>query len=151
MRFIRSGRLIGTYVREVPVGVDILERMVRIRSRHTNYRYRRSAERVVVSGSSHKVDAVCIETGSLGLILEPIGVDGWKSIREHYKGRGVWLIEVKKRLNAEQLGQLLINRDLFMQDNREYFTIRGLYALCEEGNVLLEPIFRKYGITVYVV
>ncbi len=57
----------------------------------------------------------------------------------------VWLIEAKRVLDSDVLGQILVNRSLFKEDY-PHLRIEGMGIICIEANDRLRRIFKKYKI-----
>ena len=87
-RFKKSEELSGWFIREVPVGLSI-------RGEHTM-----------------RIDAIYVEgsppfelISKLDIILEAWDAIVWiYNFRPKLRGRSVWILEVKRELNAEALG-----------------------------------------------
>jgi len=128
--FINSGIIKGWCIGEFPIGRRRLKQM--------GFDYRMGRFRI---------DLVCVE-----------GVYGRKPMRFDFRfeefilrearGKPVWLLEVKRELNAEAIGQILIAKYLFPEDYPELH-VKGLGIVCEITDEILEDICRKLGIHVF--
>ena len=137
--FIRKNVLKGAYFKEVPVGIEIKGR----------------------EGSEvRRIDAICV-TSPLGddykswKLLEYVALrprrNSWLNFaREHLKGKSVWILEVKRKLNAEVIGQAITDRELFPLDNPKV-RIEGLGVIVEESDVLLAKVCHNLGIQIFQV
>lgn len=59
-----------------------------------------------------------------------------------------WIVEVKRKLNAEAVGQVLINAYLFTQDYPK-LTICGKGIICEVSDELIQPVCEAHGVQVF--
>lgn len=59
-----------------------------------------------------------------------------------------WIIELKKELNHTALGQVLVYKDLFLEDYPEYSTVQ-MGIVCNESSPLIEPVCKKFGVEVF--
>jgi len=132
-RFKRSGKLSGWFIREVPVGLSVRGR------------------------PPMRIDAICVEGDPPRfLTLEdriPTARDSnvWtRVLRSTLQGRSVWILEVKRELNAEALGQILIYEYWFKKDNPDIH-VKGKGIICERRTRLIEEVCRKYSVKVFVV
>ena len=151
--FIDCGYLKGIFLREVPVGFSEILKPEAL-----------DDEKAIAFATPYtkKIDLICIE--SIGTELDrelrvrklppwhilarhPIKIWEWLSIRREFKGRNVWLIEVKRRLNAESLGQILVDKYMFEMDNRNYFNIKELVIVYLEEDPIVKSVCKQYGIT----
>ena len=62
----------------------------------------------------------------------------------------MWILEVKKELNAEALGQILIYEYWFKKDNPNIH-VKGKGIICERRTELIEEVCRKYNVKIFVV
>ena len=58
-----------------------------------------------------------------------------------------WIIEGKKKLNYEAIGQVLVYSDLFIEDNPIFSEVRKA-IVCEETDPVLEATCKKYNIEI---
>lgn len=62
-----------------------------------------------------------------------------------------WIIELKiGKLDHAALGQVLVYKDLFLEDYPEYSTVK-MAIVCRESPFLIESVCKKFGIEVYVI
>ena len=118
-RFVNSKTLVGTYFTDVGVG----------------------------SGDFHGViDAVCV----LGLRPErepSILPARWERMyRKEIKTRRAWVLEVKRELNFEAIGQVLVYAHFFKRA-----AIVGKGIICEKASKALEEVARNLGIKIFKV
>lgn len=120
-RFINSGKLEGRFKKEVRVG-----------KRRMKYASEKAHSReLFVDGTDsgeepyyyRRVDVIC-ETD-----------------------RKVWVLEAKKELNNQVIGQVLVSDFLYQEDYPQKETKKGI--ICEYGNEVLEEVCEKYGIQVF--
>jgi len=128
--FINKGILKGWFLGQVPIGRKRLEQR----------------------GITHKrgrfyIDLICVEGvhGKKPMRFDPRYED---FILKEIKYRKIWLLEAKKELNAEVIGQLVIDRHLFPEDY-PHFNIKGLGIICKISDEILEDICRRMRITVF--
>ena len=67
-----------------------------------------------------------------------------------YTENEVWLFEVKPRAGRSALGQLLGYANWYLHDFRPEKPLR-LGVVCEMVDANMAPLFRRYGIRVFVV
>ncbi len=140
-RFIKSGILRGWFIGEVPVGLEAIKRKARGKG------YSEKEIDMVKGVYSKKIDLICV----LGVNKRPIRVSlkQWEWVRKHeLMGKSVWLLEAKRRLSAEALGQILVNDYLFKRDNPGIRVV-GLGIICEDTDELVEEVCKKYGVMVF--
>ena len=120
--FIKSGILKGNFDTEVEVG------MKRIRERATSdYRkewgeFENKRDNILLP-KLRKIDAVC-KTSDL-----------------------TWILEVKKELNFEAIGQVLTYKELYKEDNPEAEVKLGI--ICDKFNKIIGDTCKDYGIKVF--
>jgi len=137
--FIRKGTLKGIYFKEVPVGIEIKGRE---------------------SSEVRRIDAICVtspleEDYKSWKLLERIALrprrTSWLNFaREHLKGKSVWMLEVKRKLNAEVIGQAITDKELFPLDNPKV-RIEGLGVIVKESDELLAKVCHNLGIHIFQV
>ena len=142
-RFIRSGKMHGWFIGEVPAGLEALRS-----TSHRKY-YSEDEIRMIEGVYSKKIDLICV----VGVEANPIRIDlkHWLWLRdEKLKGKAVYLFEAKQKLSAEALGQILIYDYLFRDDNPD-IKVMGLGIICEETDEIIEKVCRKYNVNVFIV
>lgn len=120
-RFIRSGKLEGNFKKEDRVG----RRRMKYASEkaHSRDLFVEGKESGEEQYYYRRVDAVC-------------------EIDEC-----VWILEAKKELNNQVIGQVLVSDFLYQEDYPQKETRKGI--ICESGNEVLEEVCEKYGIKVF--
>ena len=96
INFIKSGILQGEWYTEVPVGIKNIDSVFDL------------------AKGLPRIDLVCVESEKN--ILHP-----YKGVREYlheldFSQKEVWLIEVKRKINYDAIGQILGYRELFKED-----------------------------------
>jgi hypothetical protein len=121
-RFANKGALRGTFFTDVGLGTDDFWGVV---------------------------DAVFVE--GLDPEREPriLASRWWKTLLDEIRGRGkgVLVIEVKRELNYEAIGQAIVYRQLFPRVWG--LPVIGSAILCEEASPTLEGVCRANGIQVF--
>jgi len=146
-RFINSGIISGWFLQEIPVGLKIFENIL-AKEYHEKELTRLRGTLTVLS---RKIDLVCI-VGINRPPLKPKFKD-WLKIREELKGTKAWLFEVKDRLNAEALGEILINEYLFKKDNPDIHVI-GKGIICGKrgpNSLLIGEACKAYRVKVFFI
>jgi len=59
-----------------------------------------------------------------------------------------WIIELKKKLNHTALGQVLVYKDLFLEDYPDYSNVK-MGIVCNESSPLIEPVCKKFSVEVF--
>lgn len=62
----------------------------------------------------------------------------------------VWIIELKIKLNHTALGQILVYKELFLEDYPEYSNVK-MAIVCHESLFLIESVCKKFGVEVYII
>ena len=65
------------------------------------------------------------------------------------KGDLIWIFEVKSRLNAEALGQVLIYHQLFSEDYPQFEVKKGI--ICKISDDLIDSVCRNYDVKVFII
>ena len=135
--FIGKNVLKGVYFKEVPVGIEIKGRE---------------------SSEVRRIDAICVtspldEDEKSWTIARHFAVrprrNSWLNFaREHLKGKSVWILEVKRKLNAEVIGQAITDKELFPLDNPKV-RIEGLGVIVEESDELLAKVCHNLDIHIF--
>jgi len=120
-RFVNSKRIKGTYFMDVGVGFK--------------------------GGEYGIVDAVCIENFEPNYEPRILPSKWWRILLDRIRGRDVWLLEVKKRLNFEAIGQILTYSLYFPKVWN--VSVKGRGIICEEVDEALEEVCHEYQITVF--
>lgn len=120
-RFISSGKLEGKLKKEVRVG----KRRMKYASEkaHSKDLFVEGIESGEESYYYRRVDVVCETDGK------------------------VWILEAKKELNNQVIGQTLVSDFLYQEDYPQKETKMGI--ICEDGNEVLEEVCERYGIKVF--
>lgn len=121
-RFINSGKLKGNFEREIRVGKKRMKHAAK--KAHSKDLF---VEGESADGESYyyrRVDALC-ETEDK-----------------------VWVIEAKKDLNNQVIGQVLVSEFLYLEDFPRKNTKKAI--VCKFGNEILETVCNEYGIKVFV-
>lgn len=102
------------------------------------------------SGGWYVLDAVCVE--GLEPELEPIKLreKWWQTLKDRVRGHDVWIIEVKRKLNMEALGQIL-NYSYHFPKTYTHVRLKGKCVVCEEGDKSVEESCQYYGVKVFVI
>ena len=107
--------------------------------------------RVPLCAGHVRIDVVCV----LGEKPKyPVSVYGnLQNLRRRLlrlRGVSAWVIEIKKELNFEALGQILVDKYYFP---KEYPDIRveGYGILCEEEDEIIEIVCKYHGVQVFKV
>ena len=59
-----------------------------------------------------------------------------------------WIIELKDELDHKALGQVLVYKDLFLEDYTNYSNVKkGI--VCNESSPLIEPVCKKFSVDVF--
>ncbi|MCC6019113.1 MAG: hypothetical protein LM601_08780 [Candidatus Verstraetearchaeota archaeon] len=129
--FINRGVLKGWFIGEFPIGRKRLGKM------GIDYRV-----------GKFYIDMVCVE-GIYG--RKPMRFDFRyeEFIMKEIEYKWVWLLEAKRELNAESIGQILIDKYLFPEDYPQ-IRIKGLGIICRKADEVLKEICGKMGIEVFV-
>lgn len=136
--FVRKKILNGEYFTEIPVGMGTKE------ERDSGIR---------------RIDAICVTSplhepsdSFLGLVkhvtLQSSLGYNLRSARQMLKGKSVWILEAKRRLNAEVIGQAITAKELFALDYPDV-RIVGLGVIVEESDDLLSKVCHNLGIDVF--
>jgi len=128
--FINKGIIKGWFLREVPIG--------RKRLRQMGIEYRMG---------KFYVDLVCVE----GIYdKKPMRFDTRyeEFILKETKHKLVWLLEAKQELNAEVIGQILIDKHIFPEDYPQLH-VKGLGIICERADEMLKDVCKRLGIQVF--
>jgi len=131
-KFINKGVIKGWFIGEVPIGRK------RLRQRGITYRM-----------GKFYVDLICVE----GIYEnKPMRFDFRYEdfILKEIKHRWVWLIEAKQELNAEAIGQILIDKHIFPEDYPQ-LRVKGLCIICERADEILKDVCERLGIKVFEV
>jgi len=143
--FIDSGIIRGWFIREVPVGLNVYKRLF---SKAFSKKELETLFRVF----SRRIDLICVEDVE-GPLLRPTPEE-WLELRRKLKGCNVWLFEVKRVLNAEAVGEILINEYLFRKDNPE-INVAGKGIICWEigppSSALVKDACEAYGVKVFTI
>lgn len=153
----------GIFVTEIPIGIKNIKSMPQIKKYISNYQSTFSSEekayRLFEGTLSKKIDVIYIYptedlndikavADKLGGILRNMKLKSKKNLLERLKGKRVWILEVKERLNEEAIGQILRDEYHFTQDNPEII-IEGKGIVCHLTDELLEPVCNNLKIRIF--
>ena len=130
--FINKGVIKGWFIGEVPIGRK------RLKQRGINYRM-----------GKFYVDLICVE----GIYeKKPMRFDFRYEdfILKEIKHRWVWLLEAKQELNAEVIGQILIDKYIFPEDYPQLH-VKGSGIICGKADEILKDVCKRLGIKVFEV
>jgi len=122
-RFINTGKIKGTYFIDIGAGGIEAEPFI--------------------------ADVVCVE--GLEEELEPriLRSKWWHKLKNKIEGRYVWVFEVKKELNFEAIGQILVYS--YYIPLRWNVLLKGKAIICDKTNKSLEEVCKKLSINVFEV
>jgi len=128
--FINKGVVKGWFIGEVPIG-----------------RKRLKQKGIENQRGKFYIDLVCIEGiyERKPMKFNPRYEDFILKEIEH---KWVWLLEAKQELNAEVIGQILIDKYIFPEDYPQLH-IRGLGIICETADEMLRDVCKRLGIVVF--
>lgn len=143
--FINSGIVRGWFLQEIPVGIKVLEDILSLRHSREELEILRKK----LGPFLRRIDLVCVE----GIDRPPLKprFHEWLRIREELRGHNVWIFEAKKVLNAEALGEILINEYLFRKDNPE-INVVGKGIICgtkDVQGILIGEACKAYGVKIF--
>ncbi len=148
--FVESRIIKGQFVRQFPIGIRRLT---------DNYGETAKDEgelKLLVGVYCKYADAICItKTQKDWNIDHPIiAMELRRKIKLEDVARGergdlIWVFEVKSRLNAEALGQVLIYHRLFSEDHPQFEVKKGI--ICKVSDDLIEPVCRKCHVEVFII
>lgn len=149
--FVNSGIIKGQFVRQFPVGIQRLTEKFRQMSRNDA-----GLLKQLIGVYCKYADAICItqtkedwHTDLLVITMELRRKLRLENVARGEKGDLIWIFEVKYRLNAEALGQVLIYHQLFSEDYPQFKVKKGI--ICKVSDDLIEPVCRDYCIKVFTI
>lgn len=105
--------------------------------------------RVPICKNHIRLDVLCIEGPKTNMPISILGkTDELRKILRSNRTENAWVLEIKKKLNFEALGQILVDKYYFP---REYpnILVQCFGILCRENDKCVEQVCRSYGITVF--
>ena len=105
--------------------------------------------RVPICKNHVRLDVLCIEGTKTEMPISILGkMDKLRKLLRSNRTENAWILEIKKELNFEALGQILVDKYYFP---REYPTIsvQCFGILCRSNDEWLEQVCRSYGIRVF--
>ncbi len=146
--FVKSGIIEGQFVRQFSIGIR------RLRDKYRE-RVKDDAELRFIKARKY-ADAICITQIKEDWHIDPpiIIMESRRKIKLEDVARGergdlIWVFEVKTRLNAEALGQVLIYHQLFSEDYPQFEVKKGI--ICKASDDLIKPVRGNYHVKVFIV
>jgi len=148
--FVKSGVIKGQFVRQFPVGIQ------RLTDKYRGTAKNEGELNVLIGAHCKYADAICItqtkedwHIGSRIIAMELRLKIKLEDVARGEKGDLIWIFEVKSRLNAEALGQVLIYHQLFSEDYPQFEVKKGI--ICKISDDLIDSVCRNYDVKVFII
>jgi hypothetical protein len=123
-RFIESGILKGDFQKEVRVGLERIKREASSKYIPEFGEFENKMDNLLL-GVLKKIDAVCVTSSN-----------------------SAWILEVKRDLNEEAVGQVLLYSLLYQEDHPEIQSIQPA-IVSKRTNPWIEDVCKKHGISIF--
>lgn len=160
LKFVKTRKLgAGLFITEVPIGSTFIKD---IPKGNTGTLSQKSIDNLYEGTLSKKIDAIFVEGNNLLNEFSSLGINfrseplrniklgSMRNILKKLKGKNIWILEVKKRLDASAMGQILIYSYHFSKDHPE-IKIKGRGIICKQSDLLIEPVCKELDIEVFKV